>query len=262
MILDDIIEKTKIQLIDRKNKASYNSLEELISKQTFHIKDVKKALKSSKQDPYKIIAEVKKASPSKGLIREDFKPLEIANEYKIGGANAISVLTEEFFFLGHLDYMKEISEKSSLVVLRKDFIVDKYQILEAKLYGADFILLIAKCLTQDEILSLYQFAISLDLEVLVEVHNLLDLEKALKIDANIIGINHRNLEDFTMNMKLCHQLIPLIGTDKIKVAESGISNINTIKDLYNIGVDAFLVGEHFMREDNISQAVQKLKGIV
>ena len=260
MILDDIIDKTKLELISKKEKIPYKNLENEIQNTTFLIKNVKEALKSSKNDPYKLIAEVKKASPSKGLIREDFKPLEIAKDYELGGANAISVLTEEHFFLGHLNYMQNISQNTSCVVLRKDFIVDTYQILEAKIYGANFILLIAKCLSSKELERLYKFALSLELEVLVEVHDKNDLEKALKIDANIIGINHRNLEDFTMNMKLCESLIPLIPKNKIKVAESGISDIKTIKYLHSIKVDAFLIGEHFMRQDNIITEVRKLKG--
>lgn len=259
MILDDIIEKTKQELIDKKNSVPYQDLEAIITNTKYKIKNVKEALKSSKNDPYKLIAEVKKASPSKGLIREDFKPLEIAKSYELAGANAISVLTEPHFFLGHLDYMKEISQNTSCVVLRKDFIVDTYQILEAKIYGADFILLIAKCLKLEELERLYKFALSIELEILVEVHDKDDLEKALKIDANIIGINHRNLEDFTMNMKLCETLIPLIPENKIKVAESGINNMQTIKYLHSIKVDAFLIGEHFMRQDDISKAVKKLK---
>ncbi len=264
MILDDIVHKTKLELQDKKIKVSYEELENKIKNTKYKIKDVKKALKSSKQDPYKLIAEVKKASPSKGLIREDFHPLKIAKDYKIGGANAISVLTEEHFFLGHLDYMrnisKELEDDELCVVLRKDFIIDEYQILEAKVHRADFILLIAKCLSTKEMEELYNFAINLGLEVLVEVHNQGDLEKALKIDANIIGINHRNLEDFSMNMKLCEELIPLIPENKIKVAESGIDNIETIKYLHSIKVDAFLIGEHFMRQDDIIKEVTKLKG--
>ena len=260
MILDDIIEKIKVNLIKQKEKVSYDNLETTISNTKYIIKNVQKALKSSKDDKYRLIAEVKKASPSKGLIREDFKPLEIANDYELGGANAISVLTEPNFFLGHLDYMQSISQNTSCVVLRKDFIIDTYQILEAKVYNADFILLIAKCLSFEELDKLYKFALSINLEVLVEVHDKNDLDKALKVDANIIGINHRNLEDFSMNMKLCESLIPLIAENKIKVAESGIDNIETIKYLHSIKVDAFLIGEHFMRQKNIIKEVQKLKG--
>ena len=259
MILDDIIKKTNIELISKKEKVSYGALENKISTTIYKIKDVKEALKSSKSDPYKLIAEVKKASPSKGLIRKNFKPLEIAKSYEIGGANAISVLTEEHFFLGHLDYMKEISQNTSCVVLRKDFIIDTYQILEAKIYGADFILLIVKCLSLKEIERLYKFAISLNLEVLIEVHDKNDLDKALTIDANIIGINHRNLETFSMDMKLCESLIPMMPENKIKIAESGINNIETIKYLHSIKVDAFLIGEHFMRQDDITKEVKKLK---
>lgn len=262
MILDDIIKQTKLNLIDKKEKTSYEDLEKKILESVYKIKNVKEALKSSKDDPYKLIAEVKKASPSKGLIRDNFQPMEIAKDYELGGANAISVLTEENFFLGHLDYMRDISKNTSCVVLRKDFIIDTYQILEAKVFGADFILLIAKCLSTNELERLYKFALSLELEILVEIHDKDDLDKALKINANIIGINHRNLEDFSMDMKLCETLIPLMPKETIKVAESGISDLKTIQYLHSIKVDSFLIGEHFMRQNDIISEVKKLKGIV
>jgi len=258
-ILDEIVDKTKLELVKKKEITSFDFLERLISKTKYKIKDVKSILKTTSKDPYKLIAEIKKASPSKGLIRKDFNVEEIAKSYEKAGANAISVLTEEFFFLGHLDYMKSVSDLVSCAILRKDFIIDKYQILEAKAYGADFILLIAKCLDDNELFDLYNFALSLDLEILVEVHDKKDLEKALKIDSNIIGINHRNLEDFSINMELSSELIEYIDDDKVKISESGISDLSTVKHLHSIGIDAFLIGEFFMREDDIFSAVKKIK---
>ena len=144
MILDQIIKQTKEDLALRKSQTPFEKLQELAAKNPREIKDVVKALKSSANEPYRIIAEVKKASPSKGLIRPNFAPVEIAKEYEKGGANAISVLTEPHFFKGDLEYLAAIRRESSLPLLRKDFIVDEYQILEALVYGADFILLIAK----------------------------------------------------------------------------------------------------------------------
>ncbi|MBL3520969.1 indole-3-glycerol phosphate synthase TrpC [Arcobacter lanthieri] len=259
MILEKIINKTKEDLELRKKSISLEELENIIKENNFKTKDTKSFLKSSKDEPIRIISEVKKASPSKGVIKEDFNPLEIAKEYNDNGANAISVLTEPHFFQGNLQYLKDIKNITNIPLLRKDFIIDKYQIAEALIYGADFILLIAKALNQDELNSLYKYSRSLDLEVLVEIHDLEDLEKSLKCGADIIGINHRNLKTFEMDMTLCDKLIPLIPKDKIVVAESGVSDIEVIKRLHKVGADAFLIGEHFMRVPSIKDELRSFK---
>lgn len=259
MILEKIISKIKEDLELKKQEKSFEDLENIVKNSSFDIKDVKKFLKASEDEAIRIIAEVKKASPSKGIIKEDFKPLKIAKEYDENGANAISVLTEEHYFLGSLEYLKEIKKFTKIPLLRKDFIIDKYQILEALLYGADFILLIAKALEQKNLNELYAYARSLNLEVLLEIHDEDDLNKALNCGANIIGINHRNLSTFEMDMSLCNKLIPLIPKDKIIVAESGVSNIEIIKRLHKLGVDAFLIGEHFMRVPSIKAELKKFK---
>ena len=147
-------------------------------------------------------------------------------------------------------------------LLRKDFIIDKYQIVEALVYGADFILLIAKALSKQELKELYEYAIHLGLEVLVEIHDKEDLRKAIACGATIIGINHRNLETFEMDMELCDKLIPLIPNGKIIVAESGVSDCETINRLSSVGADAFLIGEHFMRQDDIGAEVKRLKSCI
>lgn len=259
MILDQIIERTKEDLALRKSQTPFEKLQELAVKNHREIKDAAKALKSSSDEPYRIIAEVKKASPSKGLIRQNFAPVEIAKEYEKGGANAISVLTEPHFFKGDLEYLAAIRRESSLPLLRKDFIVDEYQILEALAYGADFILLIAKALSADELKRLLGYANGLGLEALVETHDEEDVEKAIFAKANIIGVNHRNLETFSMDMSLCERLIALMPKDKIVVAESGIYEHSQLIELSKIGVDAFLVGEYFMRQENLQAAVKRLK---
>ena len=253
MILQKIIEKTK------ENLKKDRTIDELVNINR-NIKDVKKFLKSTNDNPYRIIAEVKKASPSKGIIREDFNPIEIAKEYN-EVADAMSVLTEPFFFQGSLDYLREISKFAKIPLLRKDFIIDIYQIAEAYNAGADFILLIAKALDKNKLKELYSFAKELGLEVLFEIHDKEDLEKALFVGAQIIGFNHRDLKTFEMNMDLSKELIPLIPNDCIKVAESGISNFEIVKKLHSNGVDAFLVGEHFMRQNDIKKAVLELKGM-
>ena len=253
MILQKIIKKTEENL--KKDK----TIDELINIDR-EIKDVKSFLKSTKENPYRIIAEVKKASPSKGIIREDFDPIAIAKEYN-QVADAMSILTEPFFFQGNLEYLRDISKFSKIPLLRKDFIIDNYQIAEAYNAGADFILLIAKALPQEKLRELYQFAKSIGLEVLFEIHDKPDLEKALFVGAEIIGFNHRDLKTFEMNMELSKELMPLIPDNAIKVAESGINDFDMVRRLNGYGVDAFLVGEHFMRQNNIQQAVLALKGI-
>jgi len=253
MILEKIINKTKENL--KKDK----SIDELL-KIDRNIKDVKSFLKSTDENPYRIIAEVKKASPSKGVIREDFDPIAIAKEYN-EVADAMSVLTEPFFFQGNLEYLRKISKFSKIPLLRKDFIIDIYQIAEAYNAGADFVLLIAKALDEKKLKELYDFARSIGLDVLFEIHDKPDLEKALFVGAEIIGFNHRDLKTFEMNMELSNELMPLIPENAIKVAESGITDFEMVKKLHNYGVDAFLVGEHFMRQNDIKKAVNRLKGI-
>jgi indole-3-glycerol phosphate synthase len=170
-------------------------------------------------------------------------------------------LTEPFFFQGSLDYLKEISKFSKIPLLRKDFIIDIYQIAEAYNVGADFILLIAKALEIKKLKELFDFAKSINLEVLFEIHDEGDLRKALEVGADIIGFNHRDLKTFKMHMDLSEKLIPKLPKDVIVVAESGINNFETVKKLHQNGVDAFLVGEHFMRQNDIKKEVLKLKGM-
>ena len=259
MILDEIIERTKEDLEKRKEEYSLEWLGRSLASNPYPPRDVKPFLTATKEEPIRIIAEVKKASPSKGIIKEDFDPLVIAQSYSNSGANAISVLTEPHYFQGNLEYLTQIRRYVPTPLLRKDFIVDKYQIVEALVYGADFILLIAKALSTKELRELYEYALHVGLEVLVEIHDKEDLTKAMKCGANIIGINHRNLDTFEMDMQLCDKLIPMIPNGKIIVAESGVSDVETIKRLSGIGADAFLIGEHFMRQDSIEDEMRKFK---
>ncbi len=258
-ILQEIIRKTKDDLEKRKVDFPLEWLGRSLAFNPFIPKDVKGALRSTPQNPYRIIAEVKKASPSKGVIREDFDPVLIAQAYERGGADALSILTEPHYFQGDKEYLGMIRRYVGLPLLRKDFIVDKYQLVEALVYGADFVLLIAAALSRKELKELYDYALHLGLDVLVEVHDKSDLIKAMFAGADIIGINHRNLETFEMDMSLSEKLIPLIPNGKIIVAESGIDSHDTVVELSKIGADAFLVGEHFMRQDDITQAIRNLK---
>ena len=258
-ILDEIIKQTKEDLEKRKIEYPLEWLGRSLSFNPFVPKDVQSALRSTEENPYRIIAEIKKASPSKGVIRKDFDPVLIAQQYQKGGADALSILTEPHFFQGNTEYLGMVRRYVNLPLLRKDFIIDKYQIVEALVYGADFILLIAKALSRKELKELYEYALHVGLEVLVEVHDKADLIKAMFAGATIIGINHRNLETFEMDMGLSEKLIPLIPNGKIIVAESGINDHETVVELSKIGADAFLVGEHFMRQDDVTAAIRELK---
>ena len=261
MILDEIIKKTKEDVERRKKEYPLEWLGRSLAYNPFVPRPVEDALRSTPQDPYKIIAEVKKASPSKGVIRQDFDPIAIAKEYQKGGANALSVLTEPHFFQGDIEYLTQIRRYVPMPLLRKDFIIDKYQLVEALVYGADFVLLIAKALSRKELKELLEYTWHLGMEALVEIHDKKDLVKAIFAGANIIGINHRNLETFEVDVSLSHKLVPLIPKGKIIVAESGIHSHEQVKELHDIGVDAFLIGEHFMRQSDIASAVRKIKGL-
>ncbi|MCR4942337.1 MAG: indole-3-glycerol phosphate synthase TrpC [Campylobacter sp.] len=260
MILDEIIKKTKDDLEKRKKDYALEWLGRSLAYNPFVPRDVIPTLKSTPDEPLRIIAEVKKASPSKGVIRENFDPIAIAQEYEKGGANVLSVLTEPHFFQGNIEYIGQIRRYSSLPLLRKDFIIDKYQLVEALAYGADMVLLIAKALSSKELKELNEYAYHLGLATLVETHDLEDIKKAVFAGAQIIGINHRNLEDFKMDMSLCERLIPVLPNSKIIVAESGLNDHEQLVMLNKIGVDAFLIGEHFMRQDDIKTALQTIKG--
>ena len=258
-ILDDIIKKTKEDLEKRKVDYPLEWLGRSLAYNPFAPKDVKSALKSTAENPYRIIAEVKKASPSRGIIRKDFDPMVIGQAYEKGGADSLSILTEPHFFKGDKEYLGMVRRYTSIPLLRKDFIVDKYQLVEALAFGADYVLLIATALSRKELKELLNYTRHLGMEALVEIHDKVDLTKAIFAGADIIGINHRNLETFEMDMKLSERLIPLIPKNKIIVAESGINDHETVKELSEVGADAFLVGEHFMRQDDITQAVKDLK---
>lgn len=259
MILDQIIERTKADLAKREKEFSMEWLGRSLAFNARAPRDVRPYITATPQEPYHIISEVKKASPSKGVIREDFDPLAIAQSYERGGANAISVLTEPHFFQGDLEYLAGIRRYVSIPLLRKDFIISKYQLLEALVYGADFVLLIAAALSTKELKELLEYTRHLGMEALVEIHDKSELTKAIMAGADIIGINHRNLHTFEMNMKLCYELIPLIPNGKIIVAESGIYEHGQLEDLSKAGVDAFLVGESLMRQEDVETALRTLK---
>ncbi|MGZ0172561.1 MAG: indole-3-glycerol phosphate synthase TrpC [Planctomycetales bacterium] len=207
-----------------------------------------------------LIAEVKKASPSAGLIREDFDPVEIAKTYEAAGAACISCLTDEPYFKGKLEYLTSIRSNVSLPVMRKDFILDRYQVLEARVAGADCILLIAECLNDCTMRDLYFYASELGMECLVEVYDPENLDRVLKLEAPLIGINNRNLKTFVTDLKHSTDLATRVPDTAFLVSESGIRERSDVEHLLQFGVRGILVGETLMRQDDIAAKVRELLG--
>lgn len=205
-----------------------------------------------------VIAEIKKASPSKGILREVFEPAEIAVSYERGGAACLSVLTDRDFFQGSEDYLRQARRACSLPVIRKDFIFDPYQVYEARAIGADCILLIAACLDDSRLMGLNALAHELGMDVLVEVHNAAELDRALTVPGRLIGINNRNLRTFQVSLETTLGLLGSIPEDRLLVTESGIHSPEDVQRMRAAGVDAFLVGEAFMRAEDPGVELSRL----
>lgn len=206
----------------------------------------------------RIIAEVKKTSPSKGLIRADFDPVAIAKDYAAGGASAISVLTEERFFQGSLLYLEEIRNAVAIPLLRKDIMLDPYQIVEAKAYGADAVLFIAAMLDAGLMRELREQAAELSLDVLVEVHTEKELEAAVTAGAQLVGINNRDLKTFEVNLSTTERLAPLVPAGTPAVCESGIDSVEQIRRVERLGIHVFLIGEALMRAPEPGKKLREL----
>lgn len=221
---------------------------------------IKSSFKKNISRPHHInlIAEIKRASPSKGILRGDFNPVKIAITYQASGASAISVLTDERFFEGRLEYIPKVRENVSIPILRKDFFIDEYQIYETVASGAEAILLIPEILSMAEVAKFYNLATELGLDCLVEVHNEEDIEKALAIGASIIGINNRDLHTFKVDLGVTQRLIRLIPQNKAIVSESGIKSYEDIMFLKSLGVNAVLIGEVFMEADDIAMKMREI----
>jgi len=205
-----------------------------------------------------VIAEIKKASPSKGIIRADFDPESIAVSYAQGGAACLSVLTDFDFFQGADEYLKQARAACDLPVIRKDFIIDEYQVYEARVMGADCILLIVSALAEQQLVSLHQVAVSLGMDVLIEVHDAAELATALKLENPMVGINNRNLHTFEVSLNNTFQLLEQIPADKIVITESGIHSREDVAAMRERNVNAFLVGEAFMRSDEPGQLLSEM----
>jgi indole-3-glycerol phosphate synthase len=257
MILTKIIEEKKREVEIAKEKLSLDRVRKglmvLPSQRSF-----KQAV--SREHQIALIAEIKKASPSAGVLRHDFDPLKIAQTYRAYGASALSVLTDEKFFKGSLSYIDKIKKEVYLPILRKDFIIDRYQVYESKYFGADAILLIAGLLSRSELLEFSGICRELAMDALIEVHNEEDLAKALSIESQIIGINNRNLRTFEVDLEATSKLVRSIPEDKIIISESGIKKYEDVMFLKSLGVNAVLIGEAFMKSENIGGKVREIMG--
>ena len=253
--LKDIVEHK--EKVNAEKSAFFQQIKEKISQTTYDRYSLFKK-QISRNNQINLIAEIKKASPSKGLIRENFDVLDIARTYVKNKAAAISVLTEDKYFLGNPLFIKKVADNCDVPVLTKDFIIDEGQIFEAQLNGASAVLLIVAILDNDTLTRFIQTAASLDLDALVEIHNKEELKRAVACGAEIIGVNNRDLRTFEVNMKTAEDLIPQIPEGIITVAESGIKSFDDVKRLKECGVNAVLIGETFMREADIGAKIREI----
>jgi len=245
-ILDEIVLKTKSKLEEKKQRLP---LEELCSKIDFENLKETNFKKSLQNKAEAIIAEIKKASPSAGIISDNFDPVSKSKEYESFGASALSILTEEDYFLGNIQYLKDVKATTSLPILRKDFIVDEYQIYESKLIGADCILLIASILNDKELKNFSETAERLKLDYIIEVHNEEELQRAQHFSNAIIGVNNRNLKTFDVDINNSVELKKIFEGENIFIAESGIKSQKDIEYLQQHNINVFLVGESLMKGD-------------
>ena len=208
-----------------------------------------------------LIAEIKKASPSKGLIRDNFNPTALARSYSSGGATCLSVLTDKPYFQGADIFLEQVKNTVDLPIIRKDFIVNSYQVIESRAIGADCILIIMACVNDSQALDFISIANELAMDALIEVHTIRELERALKLSPTLIGINNRNLKTLEVDLTMTETLAPLIEEDKIVVSESGIYSYKDLLRMNALGINSFLVGEALMREKDVENATKRLLGM-
>ena len=256
-ILERIIEFKKKEVIEFKQNNYSKDLKNLALKKEKPRAFLKKLSLSSK-NRFGLIAEIKKASPSKGIIRKDFIPDQIALDYQNSGASCISVLTDKHFFMGHNSYLASVKLATDLPVLRKDFIIDPIQIYESRIIGADCILLITACLNDNELQDYYKIAKSLEMDVLIEIHNEKELNRALKLKPSMIGINNRNLKTMEVSLTTSINLIKKIPDEILVVSESGFKTHNDLKSMEDNGINCFLIGETFMNKKDIQKSVENI----
>lgn len=256
-ILQEIAKKTKERVIGLKKEIPLAAVKEAASCLTASPPSFYEALHA---EPIALICEVKRASPSKGVISKNFPYLSIAKEYEKAGASAISCLTEPFYFLGKSQYLREITAAVKIPVLRKDFTVDEYMIHEARILGASAVLLICSILSERQLKEYLEITHSLGLDALVETHSEEEIDLAVRAGARIIGVNNRNLRDFTVDLNHSIRLREKVPKDRIFVSESGIKTPDDIQTLRENGVNAVLIGETLMKSGNITEEIRRLKG--
>jgi len=254
-VLDKILDVTRTDLKEKKGLVSLSDMERR-ARETPLPRPFAKVLNDSSRTA--VIAEMKASSPSAGLLRDPYEPAVLAAVYEKAGARALSVLTEPHFFGGCLDHLGVVRGACSLPVLRKDFVVDPYQIFEARCYGADAVLLIVRVLSDTQLVDLLGVARSLALDALVEIHEASEMERAVKAGATLIGINSRNLDDLSMDPRAFERLSPGAPSGAVLVAESGVKTVDDVQRLRHAGAKAVLVGESFLRETDVHGAVRKL----
>ncbi len=257
-ILDKILARKYLEISQRSEKTSFSALEKLIADRDGNRGFISALRRNIAQKKPAIIAEIKKASPSKGLIRKDFDPAKIATQYAEAGATCLSVLTDEEFFQGSTRYLQQARAACDLPVLRKDFIVDPYQIAEAKLMEADCILLIVAALNEEQLHSLAGYAKAIEMDVLVEVHNEAELDTALAQGFDLIGINNRNLHDFHTDLQTTVRLAKRAPKGTLLITESGINTAEDVQEMLAKGIYGFLIGETFMRAPDPGNKLREL----
>jgi indole-3-glycerol phosphate synthase len=254
--LDQIVAATRARLVQAKRRADLRELE--LQAERHSPRGFRRALSSGNRDRVAVIAELKKASPSKGLIRADFRPAELARELDAAGASSLSVLTDEEFFQGSLGNLREASAAVKLPCLRKDFIVDEFQVLEARANCADAVLLIVAALSQEDLVTLLRGARERRLDVLCEVHDAAELARAVDAGCDLIGVNSRDLRTFKVDLDAAFRLAEKIPPNVVRVAESGIHAGSDIAQLQGAGYHAFLIGESLMRAERPGEALREL----
>lgn len=261
-ILKEIIQKKRYEVHDRKNQFPLSFLQSTLhalSKPRDFFRNISKIKQEDqKNSACSLIAEIKKASPSKGLLRNVFDPLGLAKEYEASGASALSILTDEEYFMGSLHFIPLVKIHCALPILQKDFVVDEYQIFEGRRWGADAILLIASVLTDSELIRFYKIARVLDLSVIIEVHSEEEIKRVLPIQPRIIGINNRDLQTFETSLETTKQLAEKIPKEVVIISESGISSRQDVVALQKAGADAILVGEALMTSPDIPKKMSEL----
>lgn len=251
-ILDRILARKVEEIAERSQRVTQSTLEEM----TKRVSKPKKFAEALRRDTVALIAEVKKASPSKGVLLEDFDHRALAHTYAENGAACISVLTDEDFFQGHLEYLVDVKKESELPVLRKDFIIDPYQVVEARVARADAVLLIVAALADSQLAELHSLITELRMAALVEVHDEAELERALKIDAKLIGINNRDLKTFNVDLETTKKLAELVPDDVTLVAESGLKSAADVALMGQVGAHAVLIGEGLVTAEDTAEAVR------